>query len=41
MDDEGLAHDMGERAYAESGSHTWQRNAERMVKLYTQLLEAL
>ncbi|MFD1427263.1 glycosyltransferase involved in cell wall biosynthesis [Kroppenstedtia sanguinis] len=39
MDDEGLAHDMGERAYAESGSHTWQKNAERMVKLYDQLLD--
>ncbi|PTX62544.1 hypothetical protein C8P63_105139 [Melghirimyces profundicolus] len=38
MDNEGLAFDMGERAYSESGSYTWQRNAERMMELYETLL---
>ncbi len=39
MENEGLAHDMGERAYSESGSYTWQKNAERMATLYHSLVK--
>ncbi|WP_188646117.1 glycosyltransferase family 4 protein [Marinithermofilum abyssi] len=34
----GIARDMGERAYIESGSLTWQQNAKRMRKLYEEVV---
>ncbi|SMO66657.1 glycosyltransferase family 4 protein [Melghirimyces algeriensis] len=38
VENEELARDMGERAYSESGSYTWQKNAEKMKGLYQDLL---
>jgi teichuronic acid biosynthesis glycosyltransferase TuaC len=38
IEEEGLAHDMGERAYTLSGSLTWKENAERVKRLYEQML---
>ncbi|MFC4077394.1 glycosyltransferase family 4 protein [Salinithrix halophila] len=38
-ENEGLACDMGERAFTESGAVTWKRNAERMRALYEGILD--
>lgn len=39
MENEGLAFDMGERAFIESGSVTWQRSAEQVKSLYVNILQ--
>ncbi|QKG85692.1 glycosyltransferase family 4 protein [Kroppenstedtia pulmonis] len=39
MENEGLAFDMGERAFIESGSITWQRSAEQVKSLYVNILQ--
>ncbi|PRX41995.1 N-acetyl-alpha-D-glucosaminyl L-malate synthase BshA [Planifilum fimeticola] len=37
-DEGGLIGDMGERAYAASGSYTWKQNASQVIELYHRLL---
>ncbi|WP_091832741.1 glycosyltransferase family 4 protein [Marininema halotolerans] len=37
-ENEGLAYDMGERAFTESGALTWKRNAEQIISLYERVL---
>ncbi|MBN2908023.1 glycosyltransferase family 4 protein [Polycladomyces sp. WAk] len=39
IEEEGLARDMGERAYTLSGSLTWKENADRVKRLYEQMLD--
>ncbi|WP_091736607.1 glycosyltransferase family 4 protein [Marininema mesophilum] len=37
-ENEGLAYDMGERAFTESGALTWKRNAEQVRSLYEKVV---